>query len=467
MSICQSGVDCEVKPAGVLVKVTSKHPLIQLAQALPWRELVDLLLEDLKKTPANKWWFGRKLKVRIHLGVYLLQQLFNKTDRQIEYDVKDNAAYQIFCGKGIVESWHVPDHTKIEKFRSRLSNETQKKLANHMAAHSVRLNFGNPSEVDIDSTVQEANMTYPADSVLLKKLGGMANKVAIFLNKGFKKYIKNPLVVNIKKIGSKAREYFFLPKKSKKEIKDEKLTSLLDVVSAEINPVIEVCESLDESLIKKIRWNIKRTINQIRETARQYLKDVKTFLIEGAIVPTKRISFHLKEVACFSKGKLGKKYQFGRGFQLGRIKGNFLFVTKCDSVQMPDKTSFGAIIKEHEDTFGSSKINSVSTDKGFYSNKNEKLLFEKNVVEIGIQRPHNIKKKHPKPLTEADIEKLTNRRSGIEPLIGHLKQGGQLGRSRMKSDRGMESSGYTSVLGFNLRQMIRHQKLGTIRKKAA
>jgi Transposase domain (DUF772) len=54
--------------------------------------------------------------VQCHLAVYLLQQHFNKTDRQIEYGVKDNAAYQIFCGLGIVKNWHVPDHTKIENF---------------------------------------------------------------------------------------------------------------------------------------------------------------------------------------------------------------------------------------------------------------------------------------------------------------------------------------------------------------
>lgn len=131
MSICQSGVDCKIEAGAVLVNITAQHPLIQLGQALPWRVLVELIVTDLKKTRKGSWWLGRKLKVRIHLGVYLLQQLFNKTDRAIEYDVKDNAAYQIFCGQGIVENWHVPDHTKIEKFRSRLSEETQKALANH------------------------------------------------------------------------------------------------------------------------------------------------------------------------------------------------------------------------------------------------------------------------------------------------------------------------------------------------
>lgn len=73
--------------------------------------------------------------------MFLLQQLFNKTDRQIEYDVKDNAAYQLFCGIGIVEQRHIPDHRKIEEFRSRLSEETQETLENLMAKQAVLLGF--------------------------------------------------------------------------------------------------------------------------------------------------------------------------------------------------------------------------------------------------------------------------------------------------------------------------------------
>lgn len=93
------------------------------------------------------------------------------------------------------------------------------------------------------------------------------------------------------------------------------------------------------------------------------------------------------------------------------------------------------------------------------------MLAKKDVAEIGIQRPKNLKK-DSKLISKEIEEKLVNRRSGIEPLIGHVKHGGQLGRSRMKSDETIESSGYTSVLGFNLRQLIRHQK-GKYVKKAA
>ena len=458
MSICQSGVGCKVQAGKVLVFVTEQHPLIRLSQALPWQTLVDTILPDLKKTKKGCWWLGRKLKVRTHLGVYLLQQLFNKTDRQIEYDVKDNAAYQLFCGMGIVEKWRVPDHTKIEEFRSRLSEETQKSLANLMVKQAVQLGFADPSNIDIDSTVQEANMHYPADSCLLKKLGALSNKVAHFLNKTLKGCLNTPLVVNMKKISSVSRDYFFLPKNTAKEVKNNKMMMLLTVVVEEISTVINRCKYLSADFIAKAPWGIKRTIEQINTLAEQYITDVNYFLTERMIAPAKALSFHLKEVACFTKGKLGKKYEFGRCIQLGRIDGNFLFVTKSTSVQMSDKTSLPAIIECHQELFNGATINSVGTDKGYYSAANEKYLQAKGVNEIAIQRPRNIKKQPINPLSKEREEELVNRRSGIEPLIGHVKHGGQLGRSRMKSDKGIESSGYTAVLGFNMRQLIKWQK---------
>ncbi len=48
-----------------------------------------------------------------------------------------------------------------------------------------------------------------------------------------------------------------------------------------------------------------------------------------------------------------------------------------------------------------------------------------------------------------------HRRAGIEPLISHTKHGGQLGRSRMQSDKTTKSAGYATVFGFNLRQLTR------------
>jgi len=68
--------------------------------------------------------------------------MFNLTDRVTEQQVRDNAAFQLFCSYGLIKKWHAPNHTKIEAFRSRLSPETQRRLANLITQQAVNL-FGN------------------------------------------------------------------------------------------------------------------------------------------------------------------------------------------------------------------------------------------------------------------------------------------------------------------------------------
>jgi IS5 family transposase len=134
MSICSSGLTAPGRAQPVTITVSPTHPLLQLAQGIPWPTLAALVLPDLKRSTAKgQGWLGRKLKLRIHLGALLLRWLYNLTDRQVEWGLKDNAAYQLFCGWGSVEQWHAPDHTKIEEFRSRLSPETQRRLATEVA----------------------------------------------------------------------------------------------------------------------------------------------------------------------------------------------------------------------------------------------------------------------------------------------------------------------------------------------
>lgn len=214
---------------------------------------------------------------------------------------------------------------------------------------------------------------------------------------------------------------------------------------------------MGQHFIDEMPWNIRRVFLQLIEKGKKYLNDVRTFINTGSMVKDKLLSFHLSEVFCITKNKPGKKYQFGRIVQLGRIRGNFFFVGKNDIPNQADKKSVEMILKTHEQTFDDKLINSVVTDKGYYSRKNEKLMLKHGIKEISIQRPSNIKSERVSPLSKKREEALVDRRAGIEPLIGHAKNCSQLGRSRMKSDRTIEASGFASVLGFNLRQLIRYE----------
>jgi hypothetical protein len=123
---------------------------------------------------------------------------------------------------------------------------------------------------------------------------------------------------------------------------------------------------------------------------------------------------------------------------------------------MDDKQSLVPMLEEHAAIFGMGKLKSACTDKGYWSARNQRALIDRR-VESGLHRPANIKSQQGVPSPEVQ-ERLRNRRAGIEPLIGHVKHGGQLGRSRMKSDAATLAAGYASVLGFNLRQLIRAQR---------
>jgi hypothetical protein len=150
-----------------------------------------------------------------------------------------------------------------------------------------------------------------------------------------------------------------------------------------------------------------------------------------------------------------KDKEFGRSFQLGRIIGNFLFVIESTSVEMNDKKSFSFLLREHATLFGKGVLSTSTTDKGYWSAANRKELIRLEIEPDGLQRPSTSK------LEDGDQEsreRLQKRRAGREPLIGHATHGGQLGKSRMKSDTATLAAGYSSILGLNLRQLIRHQQ---------
>jgi hypothetical protein len=300
---------------------------------------------------------GRKLKIRVHLSIFILQRLYNLTDRKAEYGLRDNAAYQLFCGVNIVEKWSVPDHTKIEKFRNRLSPETQRSIA-----------------------------------------------------------------------------------------------KLHKVVKKEVYAVQDLLSKLSSDEIAKLPWNIRHSFDQITMDGKRYLLDVAHFIRTNTIKYGKLLSFHAKEVACIVKNKAGKPHEFGRVFQIGRIAGNFVFTCLHTSIRMDDKSTLKPMLEEHGKLFPKVDIIDLATDKGYFSKANE------DAAEEVLRGEGNLHLGYQYEDTPDDIDtRLKDHRAGLEAVIGHIKQGGQLKKSRMKSDTATLAAGYGSILGFNLRQLIRHQ----------
>lgn len=258
MSLDVEGFTEEVSGGVVMIVIKDEHRLIRLAQNLPWEEMLALILPDLQRTERKCFWMGRPLRVRIHLGVYILQQMFNLTDRTAEYQIRDNAAFRLFCGYGLFKKWHVPDHTKIEAFRSRLSAETQRQLANLMSQQAVRLGYANPAELDVDSTIQEANIAYPAIANLLVKVAVLAATVGKALNKLCQEEVEHYKVrlTHLKQI---ALYYFNLKRKGEREgVLSVVLQRLWQETYAEVLPIMNNLHKLKSKLLQGKHWPVRR-----------------------------------------------------------------------------------------------------------------------------------------------------------------------------------------------------------------
>ncbi len=425
-----------------------------LAELIDWNILAEMALPDLKlTTKKGAWMLGRALYLRPHLSVMILQLLFKLTDRRSEELVKQTPLYQAFCGYGIMEKWHCPDHTKIEVFRNRLSPETHKEIGDYILKIAVEAGFADPSTLDVDSTAQEANLSYPSDATLMKKLVLKCKRTLDYLIEKKKKYLPKDISIDVKEVLTKSQEYFFLAKNAAKEKKRKIFSEYHSLVKTQLKDFIKFTETLPVQSLCHLPWNHQLNLKQVKEDAWKYLLDVAHFTRNHTMRSGKILSFTMKEVVCIKKGKAGKDKEFGRVFQVGRIGGNFLVPYTCTSLRMNDKNELKSALEEHEEIFGKEILDSVTADKGYYSQKNINFVKELTGNADGLQRPATVKDQVVGP----QKEELYNRRSGVEPVIGHAKQFG-LGKSKMKSDRATLASGYRSIMGFNIHQLMRNLK---------
>lgn len=93
-------------------------PLVKLLQAIPWEDFRSTLAkldEKDRKSPAGRKPFDLLLLFKM----LVLQRLYNLSDHQVEFQVRDRLSFQRFLGLHLEDT--VPDEKTIWAFRERLS----------------------------------------------------------------------------------------------------------------------------------------------------------------------------------------------------------------------------------------------------------------------------------------------------------------------------------------------------------
>lgn len=421
------------------VSVPNLHPMIILAEKLPWDQMVELVTQDLYKDRKTS---GRKLNIRLHLGGFVLQAMYKWTDRALEDMVRYHGATMIFCG--ITDSSQGLDHSQYTRFRNRISEPTAKNLSTLIIQSAVDHGFTSPSFMDLDSTVQEANICYPSDISMMRKLVQKGEKVLNYLiEQGSSKAKAIKEAIDFKKIGKNIKGYFFTTKGD--EGKAQKKT-LQRSIQKDTHDILNKMSSLDgQARGYGLPWNLKADWVDLTVKGPKLLKDIRYFIKNEKMKEGKILSLGRDMVTCIRKGKIGKLNEFGRMWFVAKLIGNYAFgFSPKEEVRLHDAEAFEVGLEQFQDIFGCSPT-SVAGDQGFWSDNNIAACLSKGVEEIGIHPRGNLNWL----VNDEDITRLRNRRASTEGIIGHVKMRG-MGKSKMKSDMATLLEGQRAVLSLNL-----------------
>lgn len=196
------------------------------------------------------------------------------------------------------------------------------------------------------------------------------------------------------------------------------------------------------TFLGRIVRDIERNAKQMSEGLKRELEQAKKLLKQERHDKNKIYSIHASEVECISKGKAHKPYEFGVkvGFAVS-AKSNWIL----GAITLPNNPYDGHTI---EATLGSMKKMSGQEPKEVLCD-----LGYRRKDEIKAEAKVHIVKRSRGGLSRG-MKKFWNRRSAIEPIIGHIKSEHGLERNALKGELGDRINVVMSALGYNFKKLL-------------
>ena len=162
----------------------------------------------------------------------------------------------------------------------------------------------------------------------------------------------------------------------------------------------------------------------------------------------KLYSLHAPEVECLAKGKAHKRYEFGVKVSIAATnKSNFVVGAMALSGSPYDGHTLTGALQQVRRMSGQ-RIDEVFVDRG-YRGHGESL----SEVYISGQK---------RGITTQRLKRSLKRRQAIEPIIGHLKSDGLLGRNYLKGTLGDQMNVLLCCAGHNLRLILKRLRFSCL-----
>ena len=402
-----------------------RQKLVKLAKAIPWQTFEEAFADRYSET-------GRPAKpVRLMVGLLLLKHLENLSDEIVFERWVQNPYYQLFCGMDQFQ-WDMPcDPSDLVHFRNRIGEEGATLiLAATAQMHGKR---AQESEIVIDTTVQEKNITHPTDTKLARKIiqrcWKLADQNGVKLRRRYRKDVRQHLMAQ------RWRGHARRQKAARKGVR--KLKTIAG----------RLIRELERKLPLEVLGQQKKRFALYRRVLRQKTKD-----------KNKIYSLHEPQAYCVAKGKEHKKYEFGSKASVAMTKTHSVIVAAANHEEnIYDGHTLPEILEVSEATMGKRPSKAI-VDRGYRGRK------KIGATEILVpQRPPAGQSRSMK----TKMRKRFRRRAAIEPVIGHLKQDHRLGRCYLKGHLGDAMNLKLAAAAWNLKKWMRELLFWLLKSLAA
>jgi IS5 family transposase len=406
-------------------QLNQKNELLVLGRMIPWGDL-EIEFADLYQSNSSVG--GQPPKpIRLMIGILLLQHLHNLSDEQVVRGWVENPYWQHFCGYDFLQ-WNFPiNPSSLTRFRNRLGSTRLEKILSLTVAVAVKseaVKVKDLKKVIVDTTVMPKNIEFPTDSKLYNKarerLVKLAAKNGIELRQNYNLIAKTLL----RKISG------YLHAKQMKRARK----------------AIKHLKTIVGRVVRDVERKIGSSAN-LAEIFTPILNQSRQLLLQERTSKNKIYSLHEPDVACISKGKAHKRYEFGCKVSITTTHKQGLVIS---SQALPKNPYDGHTLKpalESAEKITGVEIESAFVDRGYKGHGVESdPLRNHTKIFISGQR---------RGLTKS-LKKQLKRRSAIEPMIGHMKQEGRLGLCRLKGIVGDQINALLTGVGHNLRLILNH-----------
>ncbi len=399
--------------------INMKHELVALADRIDWAWLDGQLADCFSDQ-------GRPGEpVRFMIGMFLLKHTYGLSDEQVWDRWVHDPYFQYFTGEEFFQHVLAHERSGMSHWRKRIGDRLDIVLQESLRiAHDVgALKKSDLARVTVDTTVQPKNIAFPTDAGLLetaiRQLGKLAKQHHVRLRQSYVRVAKKAAMM----AGRYAHAKQF--KRMNRRIKF--LRTRLGRITRDIGRKIDADEDLQE--IFAVPLSRAAQIRGQKQRQRGW----------------KLYSWHAPETECIGKGKARAPYEFGVKVSLTttnkRCKGGqFILHAKALPGNPYDGHTLRQVIEQTEALTGR-QIERAYVDKGY--------------VGHDTQKPNRVYRSGQKRGVHGQIKKELRRRSAIEPVIGHCKADGHLGRNFLKGRLGDQINAVMSAVGYNLRLILK------------